>query len=186
MFHRLQTRRPAELELLVERVRRGRFGRIVLTTPLTDVGWFALLDFGSQASRQRSRPRDYRLAAAPDERGLWVYVPKRSFEPSRPDLRPFLAPRVVRRPLLAGDDRCPGTPRQPPVAPLYVPPKSASGVRSRIFRSTRAERCSTYQTSSSIRSCPRQRRAAVDLRPPGQPGRTSSRLRCRCVYVSTW
>ena len=41
---------------------------------------------------------------------------------------------------------------QPPVAPLYVPPNRASGVRARISRSTVGERCSTYQTSSSIRS----------------------------------
>src|SRR5439155_17139464 len=42
--------------------------------------------------------------------------------------------------------------RQPPVSPLYVPRKRASGVLARIFRSSQAERRSTYQTSSSIRS----------------------------------
>ena len=41
---------------------------------------------------------------------------------------------------------------QPPEAPLYVPPNRANGVRARIFRSTQSERCSTYQTSSSMRS----------------------------------
>ena len=41
---------------------------------------------------------------------------------------------------------------QPPVSPLYVPAKSARGVRAMIFKSSQGERCSTYQTSSSIRS----------------------------------
>ena len=39
-----------------------------------------------------------------------------------------------------------------PSSPLYVPLNRASGVRARISRSTFGERCSTYQTSSSIRS----------------------------------
>ena len=49
------------------------------------------------------------------------------------------------------------------------PRKSASGVRRRMWRSTRGERCSTYQTSSSIRSAHGQLRAAVHLRPAGEP-----------------
>ena len=45
-----------------------------------------------------------------------------------------------------------------------------STVRARIERSSASERCSTYQRSSSIRSRPRQRGAAVDLGPAGDPG----------------
>ncbi len=70
---------------------------------------------------------------------------------------------AVRRPCVATVAQ-----RQPPVAPLYVPPKSASGVRSRIVRSTSGERCSTYQTSSSMLLGPGERGAAVDLRPAGE------------------
>ena len=74
MVHRLQTRRPAELRLLEERIRDGQFEQIVLTRPLTDLGWFAVLDFGSQlANAMRDR---YRLAAQRSEQGLWIYVPR--------------------------------------------------------------------------------------------------------------
>ena len=64
---------------------------------------------------------------------------------------------------------------QPPVAPLYVPPKSASGVRRRISRSVFQSWCRTYQRSSSIRSA-----HGSDARPwicaqPVMPGFTSSR-----------
>ena len=74
MVHRLQTRRPAELRLLENRIRDGQFEQIVLTRPLTDLGWFAVLDFGSQlANAMRDR---YRLAAERSEQGLWIYVPR--------------------------------------------------------------------------------------------------------------
>ena len=75
MLHRLQTRRPAPLNLLVRRVERRAFNRIVLTTPLTDVGWFALLDFGSLLAD--AMRKNYTLAAQSSDRSLWVYVPKR-------------------------------------------------------------------------------------------------------------
>ena len=41
---------------------------------------------------------------------------------------------------------------QPPLCPLYVPPKRARGVRSRISRSVFQSWWRTYQRSSSIRS----------------------------------
>jgi hypothetical protein len=75
MVHRLQTRRPAALDLLVKRVERRAFSRIVLTTPLTDVGWFALLDFGSLLAG--TMRKNYTLAAQSPDRSLWIYVPKR-------------------------------------------------------------------------------------------------------------
>lgn len=81
MLHRLQTRRQAVLSLLDKRVEQRSFDRIVLTRPLTDVGWFAVLDFGSQlAGTMRD---NYTLAEHLDGRGLWIYVPKgRSSAPS--------------------------------------------------------------------------------------------------------
>ena len=69
--------------------------------------------------------------------------------------------------------------RHPPVAPLYVPPNRASGVRSRIRRSTRGERCSTYHTSSSIRSAHGSVARPWICAQPVSPGRTSSLRRCR-------
>ena len=71
--------------------------------------------------------------------------------------------------------------RHPPVVPLYVPPKSASGVRRRIVRSTRGERCSTYQTSSSIRSAHGSVARPWICAQPVRPGRTSRRRRWRSV-----
>ena len=75
MVHRLQTRRPEQLQRLVRRVQRGEFPRIWLTTTLDDVGWFAVLDFGSAlASAMRD---NYRLASHREARNLYVYVPKK-------------------------------------------------------------------------------------------------------------
>src|SRR5581483_5539628 len=76
--------------------------------------------------------------------------------------------------------------RQPPVSPLYVPRKSARGVRARIFRSSSGERCSTYQTSSSIRSAHGSAARPLICAQPVMPGRTSSRWRWRSSYCSTW
>ena len=96
------------------------------------------------------------------------------------------APRRRRRPALPRAAGREEHQRQPPVAPRYVPRKSASGVRSRIWRSTFGERFSTYQTSSSIRSA-----HGSDARPctwaqPVSPGRMSSRCRWCSSYWSTW
>ena len=56
---------------------------------------------------------------------------------------------------------------QPPVAPLYVPPKSASGVLARIFRSSQRRAVLDVPDVELDALGPRQRRAAVDLRPAG-------------------
>ena len=74
MVHRLQTRRQADLALLETRIRERTFDRIVLTRPLTDLGWFAVLDFGSQlAGAMRD---NYILAVHTTDTSLWVYLPK--------------------------------------------------------------------------------------------------------------
>ena len=72
-------------------------------------------------------------------------------------------------------------PRHPPVEPLYVPPNRASSIRRRIFRSTLGERCSTYQTSSSIRSAQGRVVRPLICAQPVSPGLTSRRRRWRSV-----
>jgi hypothetical protein len=68
--HRLQTKNPQELDQLVRRVDDEDFSRIVLSFQLTDVGWFAALDFGTRlADAMRAH---YRLHPV---NGLLVYTP---------------------------------------------------------------------------------------------------------------
>src|SRR5581483_7338263 len=74
---------------------------------------------------------------------------------------------------------------QPPVAPLYVPPKRANGVLARIFKSSHGDRCSTYQRSSSIRSSHGSVARPWTWAQPVIPGFTSSRRAWRVVYCST-
>jgi len=81
MVHRLQTRRSAELNLLVDRIRRGEFPRLVLSTTLDALGWFAVLDFGSRladAMRAGYRPAEENPGGA-----RWIYVPR------KPPAQPF-------------------------------------------------------------------------------------------------
>ena len=81
----------------------------------------------------------------------------------------------------------PGRPSRP-VAPLYTPSlrSSTPTVRARICRSRASERCSTYQTSSSMRSLQGRLVRPCTWAQPVSPGRTSRRRRCRSVYCSTW
>jgi Glycosyltransferase family 87 len=70
IVHRLQTQDPEALELLARRVDREEFSRIVLAFPLTDVGWFAALDFGTRLTD--AMRAHYRLHPI---NGLLVYTP---------------------------------------------------------------------------------------------------------------
>ena len=76
MVHRLQTRRPKQLRLLVQRIEEGEFPRIWLTTTLDDVGWFAVLDFGTALAN--AMRENYKLARHEEARNLWIYVPKKA------------------------------------------------------------------------------------------------------------
>jgi hypothetical protein len=80
ILHRLQTRRPAALALIDDRVKQRSFDRIVLARPLTDVGWFAVLDFGSRIAQ--TMRDNYKFADHIESRNLWIYVPRRP--PSAP------------------------------------------------------------------------------------------------------
>ncbi len=74
--HRLQTEGPHALALLVHRIDAGGFAAIALNFPLTNVGWFATLDFGTAlADAMRSH---YRLSGPPGKAGLYVYTPVRT------------------------------------------------------------------------------------------------------------
>jgi hypothetical protein len=75
ILHGLQTRRPAALALIDDRVKQRSFDRIVLTRPLSDVAWFAVLDFGSRLAQ--TMRRNYTLADRIESQSLWIYVPSR-------------------------------------------------------------------------------------------------------------
>jgi hypothetical protein len=70
IVHRLQTKDPPALELLARRVEREQFSRIVLAFPLTDIGWFAAIDFGTRLTN--AMRQHYRLHPI---NGLLVYTP---------------------------------------------------------------------------------------------------------------
>lgn len=72
IVHRLQTVNPRALGHLVKRVDDGSFRGIVLNFPLTNLGWFATLDFGTKLAL--SMRTHYRLASVED--GAYVYRPK--------------------------------------------------------------------------------------------------------------
>ena len=73
--HRLQTEDPRALGLLEHRIDTGAFKAIALNFPLTNVGWFATLDFGTAlANAMRAH---YRLSETLGDAGLYVYTPRR-------------------------------------------------------------------------------------------------------------
>ena len=73
--HRLQTSDPTALSHLLARVDASGFRTIALNFPLTDLGWFETLDFGSAFAH--AVDRHYRLARTPNG-GLYVYTPRRA------------------------------------------------------------------------------------------------------------
>ena len=88
----------------------------------------------------------------------------------------------------AGQEDVHAPPCQPPASPLYVPrrEKSVPTVRSMIDRSSLSDWCSTYQTSSSMRSAHGRLARPWICAQPVMPGVTSRRRRCRSSYCSTW
>jgi hypothetical protein len=72
--HRLQTEDRPALLALQRRIERGAFSSIALTVPLTNVGWFQTIDFGTAlADAMRAHYRLERTLPGP---GLSVYVPR--------------------------------------------------------------------------------------------------------------
>jgi hypothetical protein len=71
--HRLQTEDPPALRRLLRRVEDGSFSTIALNFPLTNVGWFQTLDFGTAlADAMRAH---YRPAGRLDSANLYLYEP---------------------------------------------------------------------------------------------------------------
>jgi hypothetical protein len=86
IVHRLQTVDRRSLDLLVRRVDDGTFRAIVLNFPLSNLGWFATLDFGTKLAD--SVKAHYRLATVVGN--FYVYRPLRA-PASRPScVRPSL------------------------------------------------------------------------------------------------
>lgn len=73
IVHRLQTVDPAALDLLVRRVDGDEFRAIVLNFPLSNLGWFSTLDFGTKLAE--SMKAHYRLASVTGN--FYVYRPAR-------------------------------------------------------------------------------------------------------------
>jgi hypothetical protein len=71
IVHRLQTVDPAALDILARRIDDDGFRAIVLNFPLSNLGWFATLDFGTKLAE--SMRAHYRLASVTD--GFYVYRP---------------------------------------------------------------------------------------------------------------
>jgi hypothetical protein len=70
--HRLQTEDPRVLQHLLGRIERGGYRTIALTFPLTNIGWFQTLDFGS--AFVAAVEKNYHLTATAP--GFFLYVPR--------------------------------------------------------------------------------------------------------------
>jgi hypothetical protein len=74
--HRLQTTDPVALSHLLRGVDTSGFRTIALNFPLTNLGWFETLDFGSAFAH--AVDTHYRLTQSIPKAGLFVYTPRRA------------------------------------------------------------------------------------------------------------